>query len=718
MQFHQTYSNHKIALLFCLLINSLSSYAESNSSSDNSEVLLDEVVVTGQKISRSRQDTVESVTVYDFSDLEQKAKSDDFYELLDQTANVSREGSFAFQVRGISVNGPSNADDGARSIAFIVDDAALGIRALQQGALSLWDMDRAEILRGAQSTTIGRNALAGAFVLKSADPEFESNGRAKISYGNFNTYQAAVAQTGPLSEKLAYRFSLDHKASDNFSKNSIFNSKDWDREESTTARAKLKYITDEDAELLFTVSTSKFDDRGDDTIHDDYNKRVSRENYDNRWITDTDIVSLNYTKDISEDWGFTSKTAFSNTEFDRASDLDGPAETGSLIQLTKSDDMSQELLFNYDKGNEKTVIGIYVAKGTLDDKFTSNDLAFDLGGINPGFAGVNAFLKVDVASEERFKNIAMFYNSDIKLSEKLTFMHGLRFDYEERRNSINAQGVRSRNAGPLNATLDALLPGLGGSSDDKAKFTSVLPKIGLDYKWSDNINTGFVIQRGYRPGGISVNPVQGNAKEFDPEFTTNYELSLRTSNDDKSLTFNTNLFYVDWRDQQVRIQQGASPYDVTVKNASSSNLKGAEFEMSYDINTSFNVSLNAGYTKTEFEKFKPRNTDFSGNEFRFARKWTGGISGTYNHESGFFANTQLSHSSNAWSNIANTIRAGSFKLWNAKFGYEQDNWRASTYINNILDDTYITEQYVQLNNTNSYVLGAPRTYGANLEIFW
>lgn len=710
------YLPQPILALLILFMTTVTAHAEK--ASTNQDIELDEIVVTGQKISRSRQDTVESVTVYDFSDIEKKTKSDDFYELLDQTANVSREGSFAFQIRGISVNGPSNSDDGARSIAFIVDDAALGVRALQQGALSLWDMERAEILRGAQSTTTGRNALAGAFILKSADPEFEANGHAKLGYGNFNTYQAAVAQTGPLSEKLAYRLSIDHKATDNFSRNTVFNTKDWDKEESTTARAKLKYITDEDGEILFTVSASKFDDRGDDTVHDDFKKRKSRENFDNSWITDTNIASLNYNKDISEYWNFTSKTAFSNTTFDRASDLDGPAETGSLIQLTKSDDFSQELLFNYDGDNNKAVFGIYLAQGKLDDAFTSNDLAFDLGGIDSTFAGVNAFLKVDVASEERFKNAALFYNSDIKLSEQLTFINGIRIDYEERENSIDAKGIRSRDAGGLNATLDALLPGLGGSSKDKTDFTSVLPKLGLDYKWSDNVNTGFVIQRGYRPGGISVNPVQGNAKKFDPEFTTNYELSLRTSNSDKTFSFNTNLFLVDWKDQQVRVQQGASPYDVTVENASSSNLKGIEFETAYKLNNALSIGLNAGYTKTEFDKFKPRNTDFSGNEFRFAREWTGGVNLAYAHDSGFFFNTQLNHSSNAWSNIANTVRVGSFKLWNMKAGYEQDKWRATTYVNNILDEVYITEQYVQFNNVNSYVLGAPRTYGANLEIFW
>src|SRR3546814_10188159 len=80
--------------------------------------------------------------------------------------------------------------------------------------------------------------------------------------------------------------------------------------------------------------------------------------------------------------------------------------------------------------------------------------------------------------------------------------------------------------------------------------------------WSSDVCssdlTGFTVQRGYRSGGSSGNIARSATFSYDPEFTWNYELSLRSAWLDGRLTLNANAFYVDWKDQQVSANFGMS----------------------------------------------------------------------------------------------------------------------------------------------------------------
>ncbi|MNC84144.1 hypothetical protein D3C75_1385140 [compost metagenome] len=52
----------------------------------------------------------------------------------------------------------------------------------------------------------------------------------------------------------------------------------------------------------------------------------------------------------------------------------------------------------------------------------------------------------------------------------------------------------------------------------------MLPKLGLDYELADGQYLGFMVQKGYRGGGVNMR-AGGGHESYDPEYTTNYELS-------------------------------------------------------------------------------------------------------------------------------------------------------------------------------------------------
>ena len=706
--------NQRSILYSAIVMATISSVANADQESD--AVNLDSVVVTGQKIERTQMETVSSVRVLDSEDLEVMGQVDDFYDVLDLTPNVSRNGSFDFAIRGISAEGPTSANNGASTIGIYVDNAVQPDRSLQAGALSVWDVETIEILRGPQSTTSGRNSLAGAVVINTKNPEFDSSGTAKVAYGEYNTYQLAAAQTGGITDKLAYRIAVDHQNTDNFVENETIDGDDWDRESNTLLRGKLLYKLDNDGEILFTVSDSAFRDRGDDGVADE-DDRINTFNSISTWDTDTRNYSLEADFPLSDSITLVSNTAYASTTFDRDSDADGPAGLSVLAQDTEEYNLSQEFLIRFNTDSIKAVTGLYLAKGDLDDEYSTEGALLDLDDDGPIPA---VELNVENESGEKYETAALFADVDIKLTDALTLITGIRADYENRENEIQVVASRASSSGipQLDAAIDQRLSATGGRSEGEESSFNILPKIGVNMLWTQDLSTGFVIQRGYRPGGVSTNIARSSATEFDAEFTTHYEASLRSELFDNSATLNANVFYTDWKDQQVSVEGDLGRFDTTIVNAGKSHLYGAEVEAGFTLTNELSLNAGVGYTKTKFDDFVSGDEDHSGDEFPYAREWTGGMSTVYRTGNGLFATANVSYSGESATRLGvEDLELDAFTLVNVKVGYETYDWTAYVYANNLLDEEYRTERY-EGRDFGSSVMGDPRVVGVAAQLHW
>lgn len=206
--------------LCCLLpLNILAEENEEQEKKRTDSGYQDLLIVTGEKTTRSLLDTGSSVEVFDSRRFDSMPGAETVSDLMRMTANTVDIGigNNLPTVRGVDGSGPSTGGaaflSGTRPrLVLSLDGRPLTYNEQAYGPQSLWDMERVEIFRGPQSYIQGRNAIAGAIVMTSKDPDFDWESAFKGGAGNQHSSQLAAMVNAPLiEEQLAFRASVDRQ---------------------------------------------------------------------------------------------------------------------------------------------------------------------------------------------------------------------------------------------------------------------------------------------------------------------------------------------------------------------------------------------------------------------------------------------------------------------------------------------------------------------------
>jgi outer membrane receptor protein involved in Fe transport len=733
------------------------------------------VIVTGEKTARSVQETVTSVAVTTAARIERE-NIQTFYDVVNRTANMSETyGKSGFTIRG--VNNMSVSGGGTAGLATIyVDGAALPSESAHSGPLEMWDIAQIEILRGPQSTLQGRNSLAGAVVIRSADPTFTPQGKVRLNVASGDERSLGLAFGGPIiADQLAFRVAVEKKTSDGFVYNPILK-RDIDSLDLTTLRGKLLF-TPAALPGLKLLATYAHADRDGGYLYnytridqpDYYDHRIDLSGDPTRTKSKTDIFTLDGSYALSDTLTVNAIASWNTAKTNAVYDIDfQPVRTSVGSRDMKTDTASQELRLNYQGERLQGLIGLYHAKRDSKDFLTSqinvgfpsallvNTVAGRLLTLFPGLSPA-----VATAQATAFANIytgilprvPVFYNGDapqdietsaifadgsFALTPKLSLLGGFRYDHEENTSSSDQTasfaGTYPTIASfptafqPFVPEVNAFVANMVAAANASApaetrKFNAFLPKVGLKYKWTDDVATSLVAQRGYRSGASTVNIARSTVVPYDQEYTWNYEASLRTAWLDGALTVNANAFYVDWKDQQVTVNLGTNEYDYQVENAGKSHLYGFELEVAHRVDAHLSWYASLGHTKTKFDDFEvttgTTSNDLAGAEFPYAPHWTLAAGADYRWEAGFVAHLDGSYRSKSYSR-ADTDQSSedlvkSRLLFNGRFGYERQNWGAYVYGKNLLEATY--SQYTR-QALGVALLSEPRVIGLTLETRW
>ncbi len=684
-------------------------------------VLLDGITVYGEKTERDLQETRSSVQVFTSQDIEESS-AQTIDGLLDQSSNVTtRFGGEGFAIRGIN-NDTLGADTAFPLASLYIDGASISRFATRTGIEGLWDVEQVEVFKGPQSTTQGRNTLAGAIIINTKDPTYNFEGAARAGIGTQNSAEFAGVVNIPLvKDMLAVRIAGDFKSTDGFNDNLTLNIDDQAFRESKTVRGKVLFEPNDKIKNVLTLSFSR-NESGDDEV--DRSRLFEREFFGNiqgHENNDQYIATLDSKITLNDNWYLQNITSFNRAEYDRLDDNDGfiggfnsSDDPGSFARQNQVDTFTEELRLHYQGEKLKFHVGAYYASEKEDDKsqsftqFTDEQiLANPLfpPGLLSFYTGTTLFQ--DRTSQRDIENVAGFGEFSYDVNKFITVFGGIRYDRSEF-SIISTDDRNTVDPLPDAATCGFVCELISADftnnfinqPDDPGSSTvsdAWLPSAGVTLNWNEDFSTSFFYKRGYRAGGAGNSIISFQPFEYDPEFVDNYEFAIRSQWFDKKLTLNANFFYMDWKDQQVNFLPSfaLTQNDVIIVNAGQSTLKGFEVEAYAQPTDQLKLRGSVGYSKAEFEDFVLPEGNFSGNALPNAPEWTIAGSARYSFLNGIYVQADANFRSHAFTEVANdpTGFEQERTIVNAKIGYKTEKIDAYIFSNNLFDEEYVASAF-------------------------
>lgn len=666
------------------------------------EVLLDPIIITGEKQDRSILETFTSVGVVTGQELEDFNVRDirgAFNRMANVRWNEANGANNGFTIRGVNSEGVVSPENNAPVASVIIDGASQSIESTRRGSRGIWDVQQVEVLRGPQSLLQGRAALAGAVVIETNDPTFTPEYGFQGTLGNQDRRDVAFFASGPLVPgQLAYRLSGEYReervdidyADDAF--------EELADDEYRNIRGKLLWtpLNVPGLDVLFTISDT-FDKPADRTVTPEFEDREFDGDAINSELREGKnrnyIAEITY--DIDDYLTFESVTAYVDAE----TDISTPSELAdqySRDETRTGNDFTQDFRLGFGDTVDtfSGVVGLFY--GNFDFE-SDGDIAF------------GSFLVQDIKNQQTTEQVSAYADLRYRVTDQATALVGGRLLYERVKTDIEGEFF------DFNTFQYAQI-----SADDSENYTEFLPSVGVAYDITPTQSVALTARRGYRSGFVQV--VQGEINEVDPEFVWTYELAYRQEAVDGRWLFAANAFYNDYDDQQITVVDDASDFlEPFTVNAGSSHSYGAEIEGRYSVGNGLSIFGSLGLLQTEFDDFDTGDGDFSGNEFPEAPQTTASLGVFYEHTSGFFASADASYTDSYFStgDIENDdqLEVDSYTLANASVGYARGNFRLTAFVDNIFDEDYITglsnPDFGQEPTLAS--IGDGRTFGVTLD---
>lgn len=282
-------------------------------------------------------------------------------------------------------------------------------------------------------------------------------------------------------------------------------------------------------------------------------------------------------------------------------------------------------------------------------------------------------------------------------------------------------------------------------SIDSDVFT---PGVVLEYQPDSSALYYASITTGFKPGGFAANEaVTLEGQRYDEERVTTFEAGAKMDWLENRLRLNTAVYFNDYRDQQIGIQQqpaGSVTPIPGITNAARVEVFGVELDALWQVNE--NVTLSAGYAFTDavFEEFIQGeegstnlnkaeagniDADFSGN--RIGKNPRHALNATIDYRQqlgvnldGFMSATAI-YRSKRYMDESNLNFLPSFSRLNLVGGIQSERYQLMLYVDNVFDDNKITngQRVVDLGNPDGFAPGRaylvhmplPRSYGVRLS---
>jgi len=609
---------------------------------------LEEIKVTAQKKEENIQKVPISITAFNNMQIEDKSITS-LEDIAKYTPNLmlhntGQDGLIVPSIRGISGNVLSFStpvglyiDGIAQTSAFGFDDA-------------LANIERIEVLRGPQGTLYGKNSTSGVINIITRQPNNEIRTKLSSTIGNKGRKDFGLNISTPIIKDRFYTsFSYKHKQKDGFIKNTLTNSYD-NYKKSDYAKLVLRTTPNDNLDISLISSIDKQKNGAHNWVSSTSNKKEISSNLKGSANPKATEFALSINYNIDEKSKIKSITTQKEYKDKAIIDTDfTPATLRHNYKNNKQNTISQELRYETLLNKTQIISGIYLDK-------TNNDLYVKV--VSP----MNPLGLADPQNLDS-KNIGLFTNIIYTLNENWTLNSGIRYDKDEKNLKVK------------NASIDL-----------QNNYSSISPKLALQYNINPKQMSYFNIQKGYKSGGFNAY-APSNSKIYAKEDLISYELGYKAMLFDNTLKFNTNIYFMDIKNMQV--EEAPMPGVIYVSNAASASSKGLELELESLLNRSLSLFANVGVNKTTFDKFVESNgKNHSGNYSPLAPKYNFNLGAQYRANNGLYTRLDIYGSGKTYFDKENKYSQKAYTLTNAKIGYEANSFDVYFYANNIFDKNH------------------------------
>ncbi len=574
-----------------------------------------------------------------------------------------------FSVRGLREN---NFVTGDAVVGLYLDDVPYAD--LYSRSLALLDVESIEFIRGPQGTLYGASGPGGVLNITGHQPSNLWQGRARFTYGSYNQQAYDATLSGPIvTDQLAFGFSGLYSQRDGFVRNLLDGGR-LDDQETLAGRVQLRWTPAEPWELSLYASAQCFNDGFVPTYLAGSDQDFFHVRRDFVGHVDTKSWNLAFKAAWHNDAvKVTSVTSYRDWRQDLAQDFDFSANAlGATVGVFQPElrQWTEEVrVHSLDQDAPlKWNAGLY---------FAAADTETDSGRTIDVF-----FLDSSMTHAElEARTYAIFGEATYSVREKLDFVAGLRLTGDQRDMTRSRSGVD---------VLGGTGPFQTGPFSVDDTFGAVQPKLGLAYHFQPECMWYATASAGYQSGGFNVSNDAAAQSGFDPARSWHFETGVRTLWAEGRLELNAALFYTRTEDYQVYRLSLRDPTQAWLLNAARASSWGAETEVLVRPTKDLTLSLLAGYTTAEFDRFydSQNNQSFDGNEINFVPEFTATLAAEYQIWKGLYARAEVVGVGKYYLDEANSAAQDAYALLNARVGYRYENFEIFAFGRNLSNEEY------------------------------
>jgi iron complex outermembrane receptor protein len=522
------------------------------------------------------------------------------------------------------------------------------------------DVERIEVLRGPQGTLFGKNTTAGAVLVTTRKPSFDTGLSFELSYGDDNYTQAKASVTGPLGEKVAGRLSFSGTQRDGNVYNVVTQEK-LNNLDNGGIRGQVLFTPSDTTDILLAIDYTRqrpdgyaqvlagavptlraparqfwqiVNDLGYTPPNADPSTQEIRP-FDRvidtltpwRSGNETGGISVNLDKDVGPGT-LTVTTAWRNWIWDPSNDRDYlQLEVATLSQApSKHEQITQEIRWAGDLSDKvNAVFGFYAFDQQLNtDPVHSEAVGADYwrfvwtpptasapnGTPDPTLYGPGGSI-VDnyydgqesaITSQLDTVSAALFTQFDFTVGERLHLIPGLRYNYDKKevdwqQQALNIPVIPAGSPSPPSPVYTNASAVL--EDDD----TNVSGQLTVAFDASDRINYYATYATAFKSIGVNLGPPPpgGAFIEIPPEDLTHIELGLKSSLK-PGTTLNLSLFNTAVEDYQTQTLVPGIARPV-IASAEEVRVRGAELDFNTNIGNAFSLYTALAYNDAEYISF-------------------------------------------------------------------------------------------------------------------